>query len=458
MTKSRAGGRGCVVKHRRKGLPPWVGAYAAFRFGDGLTSSLVPLAIVIHYQLPLWGLALVVATMNLAGVPAAFLWGKRMEKARRRRVVVTGFALSGLGMLVMATLPPVPIFVAGAVLFTAFGVSTGPAASTMILQRVPRAKWGKVTGALSRVTGFAYLAGMVTSITLTLNPTWFAGFGLGSGPHFDGQFAAATVMALGAAGIALAWVPPWNPPLPHEAGFDARLAQETVRRFERPVYFPGRLRNAPSFAGLREAAAGPVRLWLAGYTLTFMGSVCFFASYPGVLSSEWLLPAGLVLLAQAPSHLVTPLTYTWAGRLGAKWGEARMVMVGGLLRTAALPLLCVLLLAGGKAALPEILVLHALMGLSFAFLSVNGPVILAELHPGGRGPGVGAYHAAVGLGTLLGALSAYVILLVAGLGASYLFSIAMATLGFAMLVRAWRRSAGTLAPQGPSASPKVDLP
>lgn len=429
---------------RRIRLPPWVGAYASFRFGDGLTSSLIPLAMVLHYDAPLWLLALMVAAMNLAGVPAAFLWGKRMERARRRRVVVAGFALSGASMAVMAFLPPLPVFILAGMTFTAFGVATGPAASTMVLQRVPRAQWGRVTGRLSRVTGFAYLAGMATSIAITLQPEWVF---VSNGPAFGGQFAAAATMTVGAAVVALASIPPWNPPLPHEDGWDARLAQETVRRFERPVYFPGRLRHAPSLGGLRAAVAGPVRPWLLGYTLTFMGSVCFFASYPGVLANELLIPAGIVLLAQAPSHVVTPLTYTWAGHLGSRHGEARMIVLGGALRTVALPVMCILLLTLRDGALVEIMVLHGLMGLSFAFLSVNGPVILAERHPQGRGPGVGAYHAAVGLGTLLGALFAYIILVTAGLLASYIFAVATATLGFLLLVKAWKEAKQGMGPE-----------
>ena len=173
--------------------------------------------------------------------------------------------------------------------------------------------------------------------------------------------------------------------------------------------------------------------------LTFMGSVAFFTSYPGVLSNELLVPAGLVLLAQAPSHLMTPLSYPWAGRHGIRIGESLGVVRGSLLRTAAIPLMCVLVVGVGARALPALMVLHAVMGLSFALIQVNGPILLAQIHPGGRGQGVGTYHAAVGTGTLLGALVTFVLLRIYPYQVSYVFSIAMTILGGLCLYTAHKR-------------------
>jgi MFS family permease len=433
----------------RRKLPLWTWSYVTFRFGDGVTSGLIPLATVLHYGEDLWVLALLMAAMNLAGVPATFLWGKAMDRGvRRRRVVVAGFGLAALGLALLAFLPPFPLFALGAVAYTVFGVATAPAASTMILQRVPRSRWGRTTAALSRRTGLSYLAGLLTSIVIAAPPAWWQGIGLESlamsayvgGPHFEGQFAVSAVMAASAAVLAVALVPAWQPPLPHETAFDPRLVQATQRRFERPVYFPGRLFSVPTWRGLVLGLRDPHRLWPLGYALTFMGSVCFFASYAGVLSKELLIPAGLVLLAQLPSNLVSPLSYPWAGRIGAAVGESRGVLRGSVLRTLALPLLAlaVVLHAEGLPTYPLLLALHGLMGLSFALIQVNGPIILAEVHPGGRGQGVGTYHASVGLGTLLGSALAAAILAVADYRWSYAAAVVVAGAGAALLWAAHR--------------------
>ena len=445
-------------------MPLWSWSYVTFRFGDGVSNALIPLAVVLHYQMPLWALALVTAAQNLLGVPATFLWGSLMDRGaargvRRRPVVVAGFAVASLGLLLMASLPAFPLFVTGAVLYTVFGVATAPAASTMVLQRVPRRDWSKATGALSRRTGGAYVTGMIASILLTLPAdvwlhvgdvgAWLVAQGLVGQPHFAGQFAASAVLAAGGALLAWQTVATWQPPLPHEPGFDSKLAQAGQRRFERAVFFPGRLRSLPNLAELRDWAASPHRLWPIGYALTFTGSVCFFSTYPGVLSGLGLA-AGLVLLAQLPSNLVTPIAYPWAGRHGARVGEAKGVWQGSILRTATLPIFGATILLVGAPAYGALLILHGLMGISFALIQVNGPVILASLHPGGHGQGVGTYHAAIGAGTLLGSLSAFLILRVSTVAVSYGFAAAVAVAGMACLAAA-RRSQATAAPPEPLA-------
>lgn len=411
-------------------LPGWSWAYVAFRLGDGASSSLIPLAVVVHYQLPLWALALTTAAMNLAGVPAAFLWGTLVDRGvDRRRLVVGGFSVAALAMAWMATLPPFPGFVAGGIAYTAFGVATAPAASTMVLQGVPRDRWSLHTSALSRRTGFAFLTGLGTSVLL----------GLAHRVEFSGLFAATATTSAGAALLAWRTLPHWQPALPHEPDYDPKVVRSSARKFERPVYFPGRLRYVPSLRGVVGALRDPARLWPLGYALTFMGSVAFFTSYPGVLSHELGVGAGLVLLAQAPSNLLSPLTYPWAGRHGLRVGESLGVVRGSLLRTLAIPLMAGLVVAVGKPSLPALMVLHGVMGVSFALLQVNGPILLAQVHPGGRGQGVGTYHAAVGSGTLVGALVAFGLLRAFPYAASYLFAIAMTLAGGACLYAAHRR-------------------
>ncbi|HJQ93304.1 MAG TPA: MFS transporter, partial [Candidatus Thermoplasmatota archaeon] len=411
-------------------LPAWSWAYVAFRLGDGVSSALVPLAVVLHYDLPLWALALTTAAMNLAGVPAVFLWGTLVDRGiDRRALVVGGFSVAAAAMALLAALPPFPLFVVGGILYTVFGVATSPAASTMVLQGVERSRWSLHTGSLSRRTGSAFVLGMTASVVL----------GLTRQLDLSAAFAATASTGLMAALIAWRTLPVYQPPLPHDTDYDARVVREGARRFERPVYFPGRLRHIPSLSGVAAALRDPARLWPLGYTMTFMGSVAFFTSYPGVLANELLVPAGLVLLAQAPSHILSPLSYPWAGRHGIRVGESLGVVRGSILRTLAIPLMCILVAGVGAPSFPALMVLHGVMGLSFALIQVNGPILLAQVHPGGRGQGVGTYHAAVGTGTLLGALVAYFLLRFYPYPVSYVFSVAMTVLGGACLYLAHRR-------------------
>ncbi|HLF17060.1 MAG TPA: MFS transporter [Candidatus Thermoplasmatota archaeon] len=413
-------------------LPAWSWAYVTFRYADGATNALVSLAVVLHYDLPLWALAATTAAMNLAGVPAAFLWGALVDRLHDRRpVVVGGFAVAALALATLALLPPFPVYVAGAVTYTAFGVATSPAASTMVLAGLRRSHWAPATGRLSRRTGFAFLAGMGTAILV--------GFAPGPLP-FQAVFAGAAVVAALAALVAARTVPgPPSVPASAVGGFDPGVAQAGQRRFERPVFFPARLLDFPTLRGLRTGLARGHRLWPLGVALTFTGSVAFFTSYPGVLSTHLGLAAGVVLLCQAPSHIVTPITYPWAGRHGARVGESRGVRQGALLRLVGVPGLCAAIFFLGASAVPLLLALHALMGFSFALIQTNGPLILAELHPGGRGQGVGLYHAAVGTGTLAGSASAFALLRLFPYPVSYLFAVGLTVAGVALLASAHER-------------------
>ncbi|HET6399468.1 MAG TPA: MFS transporter, partial [Candidatus Thermoplasmatota archaeon] len=235
--------------------PLWSWSYVTFRFADGFTNALVSLAVLLHYGLPLWALAVQAACLNLASVPGSFFWGRVMERSpRRRRWVVLGFAVCAGSLLVMAFLPPFPVFVGAAMLLYFFGVATAPAASTLSIQGLPRAHWAQATSRLSRRTGFAFLTGMATS-------TWVA---FTDHLSFPGAFAAGAVLATGAALLALRFVPPRGRPLPHESGYEADVVRAHARRFERAVYLPLRMIIRPSLADLRKLSA-PHRKWPIGY-------------------------------------------------------------------------------------------------------------------------------------------------------------------------------------------------
>lgn len=418
----------------RPRLPDWSWAYVTFRIGDGLTNLLVPLAVYKHYHGELWVLAVVAAAMNLVSVPATFLWGAIVERTPYRRQVVTlGFLLAGAALALLSALPPFWLFVAAAMAYTGFGVATAPAASTLVLHGVNRSEWANATSRLSRRTGLAYLTGLSLAV--------LAGYLLGD-VDFRAIFAAAAVLCLGACALAAWKVPHYQPPLPHEPDYDPRVAQAGQRVFERSVYFPGRMRYRPTWSSVRASLLKGHRLWPLGFTLTFAGSVCFFASYPGILAGHLHLADGLVILSQAPSNLVSPLVYPLSARFGQRAGEAAGVLRGSLIRMATIPIMAFLIvvLAGPfpAAVVVPLMVLHGLMGLSFALIQVNGAILMARSHPKGRGQGVGTYHAAVGLGTLLGSTTAFLVLRSHPFWWSYAVAIVVSLAGGATLLAAGR--------------------
>lgn len=407
-------------------LPTWHWAYVLFRLGDGASQALISLVPLVVHGLPLWSVPATIAAMNVVSVPASFLWGALMERTRgigRRRLALVGFLVSAVSLFVMAATVrfgvgapgAIGLYIVATVLYAAFGLATAPAASVLILDGVPGKDWSDVTARLSRGLGWSYLVGLGV----------MAAWGLSGTLRFDGAFFGCGVATAGA--LAWAW---WKiEPLSHrdrradhrtkeaKVRLDGRILRpaiadlrESQQRFDRPVWLPLRLRLRPSFKGLMLANGHPMLL-LVAFFLMFTASTIFFSSYPGVLADSLGYSIGLVLLAQIPSHIINPMTYAWAGRLGAAKGEMRGIGAGIIVRLVSLPSMAVALLLLGAEGLWLLLIGHGLAGLSFSLMQVNGVTLMAKVHRGGRGQGVGNLHAAVASGALIGSTSATLMLL-----------------------------------------------
>lgn len=412
--------------------PGWQWAYAVFKLADGLTHALFPLAVLFVYGKPVWAVAALAAAMNLASVPASFAWAKVMERGRgRRRAAVLGFAVSAAVLSALVLEPGFWPFVALAVLFTLFGTATAPAASILALEGVPRNRWGAATGAMSRRTGYAFLLGVTVTV----------GLGLAGLLDFRVMFAVGALLAATAAGAAWATIRPFEGGSTGPRRYEEGVVVEGQRRFERAVFFPTRLRYRPTWQGVRRALLADPGPFLLATSALFFGTVVFLASYPGVLDQRLGLTAGLILLAQAPSAFLTPLTYTYAGRVGDRQGVSRGAAIGSLIRLLTVPALCLVVLAFGADGFLALLILHGLLGVSFAFIQVNGPCLVAALHPGGRGEGVGAYHAAVAVGTLTGSVVSAAVLLLWDLRVSYAVAAGATVLGGVLALVTLRRLA-----------------
>ncbi len=403
----------------------------AFRFSDGMSHALIPLAALLIYDLPIWAVAATSAAMNLVGVPAASLWGRIMERGRgRRRLAIAGFSTAAVGMGVMAAQPPFLGFLFGAMMWTAFGIATAPAASVLVLEGVPRRQWARATGRLSRHTGYAYLVGALLT----------TGFGLAQLLNLRIIMVVAALISVGAGLAALKTIrragPDYEAP---SARYDEESMKQAQRRFERPVFLPARLRHRLRMSV--ETRQAPANLWLAAIVLLFAGSSAFFAAYPGLLLDRTGLAAGMVLLAQLPSHVATPMSYPWAGRLGEAQGEVSVIGLGLRMRLLAIPLLAAGTLYGaflGGWVLALLIPLHALVGVGFAFFQINTPCVLAHLHEPRRGAGVGAFHAATATGTLVGSTLAFLLLLTLPPGWLAVASVLLLVLGTSLAGRAGR--------------------
>ena len=187
---------------------------------------------------------------------------------------------------------------------------------------------------------------------------------------------------------------------------------------------------------LGVALRGRPAVLLVAVSLTVAGPVLFLTTYPAVLANRLALGAGLILAAQVPASLGTQAWYGMAGSHATRHGHARGLAWATGLRLVALAGLVVTIQWAGRDGLAALFVWHALLGVGFAFLQVNGPCLAAHQHPVSRADGVGAFHVAVGMGTLGGALLATLLAALASLASSYAVAVLLTFAGWALVGRA----------------------
>ncbi len=410
-------------------LPPWHRAYALFRIADGATAALIPLTAVTSYGLPAWGAAMVVVAMNLAGVPASYMWGTIMESGRgRRRLATAGFALAGIALVALATFPPWPLYLLAAAVFTAFGGATASAAGRLILEGQGRADWGTMTSRLNLVMSSSYMIGLFGVIAWSFLGELLA----------PGVFVGAAVLCVAAALVAWKTIMPFVPK--HVSEWDPQPQEQL--RMERPVWSPLRLRARMRF----PRTPGPHRKLALGVAIAFLGTTTFNSSFSGVLAADLGLSVALVLLAQVPSHLSIPIGYKMALPLLRRSGELPVARWGLLVRVVTVPAMACTILWWRPEFYPLLLALGLVMGVTFAMVQATLPCITAAAHPRSAGRGLGAYHGAVALGVLTGSGSAALVLRVAPLAASYAVSALGMVVGTAIILSALRSEAATASP------------
>lgn len=310
--------------------------------------------------------ALVVTAAQFGYAAGIFLLVPLGDQMPHRRLILTLFVLTGLGLLAAGTAPGLPVLVAASV---AVGATTAfpQIIIPMAVGLVPRGRGGAVTGTL--------LSGLIGGILLARTFSGTVGGWLGwRAPYL---LAAAIVLLL--APVVAITIPATTAPAPSRQRYPTLIAAVVRLMRTEPDLRRSCAYQAALFAGF-SAAWTSLALIIDGPTYAMGAQV-----------------VGLIALAGAASMFCTP----FAGRLADRRGPDLVNLISMLLGIASAPVL-VLGVLGGPVGLAALVLGLLLIDVAVQCGQVANQARIFALHPGARSRLNTAYMSCSFLGGSIG--------------------------------------------------------
>lgn len=390
-------------------LYPW--AIGAIAFGGA--SLIVPL-YVVQLGGTAFTLGVLAAVAAFVGVPGALIVGRLADRTGKRRTYL--LAVMALETITLAAIPLSTditlVIVANGVLWFVFAAAM-PVLNLLAVTDVPAVKWSERIGILNKYQGIGWAVGLFAGAVWTgvadqvVDPAtsvrWFF-------------FTLAAIAAV--ATVAGHRVLPPDPGVPREISeLRLRRALRKSERFSvRTVTFPFTVERA-DFRGLDPRLFvqkfTPTLAWYyLAVVLFFVGFSAFFAPLPAFLTEVGFTSDaifGLYLVSSIGSAAFFELAGRWAGE-----GDPSLVQVYGLTaRGIAIPFVAILggLFGATMLGFGVITAVFALIGLTWAIISVTAGTLVTQLTPSAiRGEALGFYAAlgafAGGVGSIIGGATA----------------------------------------------------
>jgi MFS family permease len=390
----------------RKRSPRWFYAYAPLNVASGLSAPLIPLFMVTALHASLLDVGLLVFFTSLAAVPGAILWGRISDRLHRRRA----FVLMGLGS-VAVTLPimaftrdPLVYFGANALLglLQAAGAAT---ATVLIMETLHPRDWPGQIGKFAQISGVAFVGGLV------LGAAWLAVVPAAYGEEASlvGLFLVGAGLSASSVALGAVTVKEGHHRVDRQAA-SAALAHLGHSIVERRHGFHVRFTmiSAVSWKKVQGSSRRPFARFSLGVALLFTGFLVFNAPLPVFLLRDAQLSHDFIFLVYLASAGLSALLYAYAGRRCQARPARQVLLRASSSRVAIYPLFAVAVLVTGPGSpltLVAILALNAAAGAAWAFINVGGSVVASDLAgPEAKGQAIGVYNAAIGVGSIAGAV------------------------------------------------------
>lgn len=390
----------------------WLYAWGLGYTAAGAASLLIPL-----YALSLGGGAFVVgilaSTAAFAGVPGALLWGYLAARTGRRRVFVVVALLATAVILAATPLVQIVWVLVGVNALLWFVLAAAaPVLNLLVIEGTPEGQWEQRIAALNAYQGYGWLAGLILgSIWIPIGARL-----LGPARARIGLFWAGALAAFLAVPLAVRWLPRESTVTPEEITRSPSLLGRVMRgggQYVRTVPFA----TTRLYWGLRGmdvhdiGALWRVRhrfsrgLWVyfAAVMAFTAGFAVFWGPIPAYLGASFT--DGQIFWLFLAANAGSAAFYTRAGRWAASVGGRSLQTRALLARVFLFPLVGVVaVIIPAVLELPALLVVFAVIGVTWAVIAITATGIVSRLAGGELALALGFYTALAGIGGGIGSI------------------------------------------------------
>jgi len=383
----------------------WYYSFLPFNVSGGSTSPLIPLFITEALGGTVGDVGMASAISSAASVPSNILWGNLSDTTKRRKIfVLLGFGGLALALFMMGVSTSIASYFFANFMLGLLSTAAAPIGTVLILEVFKREEWAKRLGDFSRVGGIGWVIGLV------VGSVWLM---LMTGPDQVTPMRALFILAASISALsillALKWIPEPDKKI-ERSSLDLRVHDFPILMFEKARYLPNRVVHVVSVGASNLTYSNfpkSLRRYYMVVFFLFSGGLCFYIALPIFLRSYVGLPISLVFVIYVGSSLMAALTYRMVGRLVTEVGGKKVQSLAAGGRIILFPsffLVTLIPMAEWTIVLVFVL-LHALVGLCWAGLSVAGSAVVSNLsYKDFRAEGMGMYNATQGLASIAGSI------------------------------------------------------
>ncbi len=374
---------------------PWYGAYAIL---GAVTAALIPVLLplmILSISGNIAYVGWVMGCYNLGLLSSPLSGSLADKKHMHRSIFFGGFIILIIGMSLLPLCRSVFAFILTAFVIGAGTAAVATVASLFIVEFSPQSEWSSRIGWLQSYNG----AGQTLGLFLA---AFFSGNNLFNTGMWFGAALLVPAVLIGHFGL----------PVKKAQGHKERIIHtidiRRIAKFGKTEFLGGGLLrhshhlNLAALKNIGKLLSTNFGYFILSWFIASFGVAAFFAYFPIVMKSAFLVPPGLTSLIYAIAGGIGIALYTASTKLSDRFGVKKIFRYGILLRLTGFLLMLIMIYT--RISLTPFI---ACIGFTFIVLawpviSVTGTTLTAELTTVSEGEAMGLYNASSAIATVLG--------------------------------------------------------